>query len=855
MKGKLEPRELEEWLLATETLLEEKGAEYTQSLLHTISSSVLGERQVPTMAYWNTPTQQFPVNLSQVKRASELVRWNAMTMVVKAADYGSELGGHISSYASSSILYEVGFNYFFRSHEKGNGDLVLFQGHSSPGMYARSFLLDQLSEEKLKYFRRESQGKGVSSYPHPWLMPDYWQFPTVSMGLGPLQGIYSAKLIKYLEHRGLLERQDRHVWVFCGDGEMDEVESIGALGVASREKLDNLIFVVNCNLVRLDGPCRGNGQIIQELSRYFQGFGWEVIQVVWSQPWLDLVEKDHSGTLKERLMSLNDGQIQALFVSVESLIAWLREEPVVAKLVADWTPEEFASLIPGGHDIQLVANAFHQATLSQQPCVILVLTEKGYGIPNVAGKNTSHNQKKLTKDQVALYAKFLNIPLESLEFYHPGKEYAGLQFMHQQREQLGGRLPFRHQSGGKLDITELSYFYSVLKPDQQRTFSTTMAFVRVLNLMLRYQPIKERIVPILADEGRTLGMEGLFRQIGIYASEGQQYTPHDRQEVSYYKESQKGQLIQEGINEAGAVSMWLAAATAYSVHQLPLIPIYAFYSMFGFQRVGDLIWAAADSRSRGFLMGATAGRTTLGGEGLQHNDGTSLLVASTIPNCKSYDPCYAYELAVIMHKGMTEMFQDESDVFYYITMMNENYHHLPMPEGVEQGICQGMYCIDAQENTVIDLMASGTILREMQSAATWLREHTGVAMSVWSVTSWSELAREAQYASDNHQSSYIERSMSKDAQLVVAASDYVKALPGLIFEYIPRPFMTLGTDGFGLSDTRHALRDYFGVSAQAIKQAVLWAMVDVSLIDRLEAKRLLAKLQQEDDSQTSGGKK
>jgi pyruvate dehydrogenase E1 component len=857
MKEKLEPSELKEWLAAIDVLLEEKGSTYAHALLSQVSARVSEEGSTCSSDYWNSHFQiSYDIDVKMVQKSSEIVRWNAMAMVVLAAEHGSELGGHISSYASSSIMYEVGFNCFFKSSENSVGDLVLFQGHSSPGMYARSFLLDQLSESQLRHFRREAKGNGIPSYPHPWLMPNYWQFPTVSMGLGPLQGIYSAKLIKYLESRSLLQKHNRNVWVFCGDGEMDEVESIGALGVASRELLDNLIFVVNCNLVRLDGPCRGNGQIMQELSGYFHGFGWEVIKVVWSQPWLDLVAKDSTGRLKERLMRLNDGQLQSLFVSLDSLIAWLREDEAIAQIVMNWEKEKFQELVPGGHDIQMVANAFCQATQAKRPCVVLVLTEKGYGVPNVAGKNTSHNQKNLSEEQIKSYAQFLKVdrdPQAPLDFHHPGKEDETLAFMQKQRAVLGGQLPFRHESGGSLEIPPLAHFDPLLKPSTDREFSTTMAFVRMLNLMLRHDPIKEKIVPILADEGRTLGMEGLFRQIGIYAAQGQQYVPYDRQEVSYYKEASNGQLIQEGINEAGALSMWLAAATSYSVHQLPLIPIYAYYSMFGFQRVGDLIWAAADSRARGFLMGATAGRTTLGGEGLQHNDGTSLLTAATIPNCKSYDPCYAYELAVIMQHGMVEMFQDEVDVFYYITMMNENYHHPVMPQGAEEGIRKGMYCIDSEEHAVVELMASGTILREMQAAAVWLREYTNVKINVWSVTSWSELAREATEASLHNQVSYLDQVMNQNAQLVVAASDYVRALPGLVSESISRPFVTLGTDGFGMSDTRQALRDYYGVSQDAIKVSVLWAMVDVSLLDRLDAERLCQSIRQSGEQHHDGG--
>lgn len=836
MKDSVESSELKDWLAALDVLVEEKGDAYAQSLLSSLSQHIGLSGQSP---YWNTKSEKFLVDVESVESISRLVRWNAAIMVLKAGDHGSEVGGHLSSYASSSHMYEVGFNYFFKGYSEGLGDLVLFQGHSSPGMYARSFLLDELTEDQLQHFRREVEGKGISSYPHPWLMPNYWQFPTVSMGLGPLQGIYHAKLMKYLEARGLLSPSDRKVWVFCGDGEMDEVESLGALGVASRESLDNLIFVINCNLVRLDGPCRGNGQIMQELSGYFSGFGWDVIKVVWSKPWLDLVAKDKQNYLQKRLVALKDGELQALLVDLESLKSWFYSDSQLAILVQGWTDSQFAALVPGGHDIQLVADAFNQAVQSSKPAVVMVLTEKGHGLPGVSGKNTSHNQKKLSDKQLNDYASYLGMP-NSLDFVKPDQVDKRMAFMRERRQALGGKLPFRYMEAEKLITPELSLFEPILNPDQDRSLSTTMSFVRILNLMLRDKNISEKIVPILADEGRTLGMEGLFRQIGIYHQGGQQYRPYDRDEVSYYKEAATGQLCQEGLNEAGAMSMWLAAATSYSVHQLPLIPIYAYYSMFGFQRVGDIIWAAADSRARGFLMGATAGRTTLGGEGLQHNDATSQLIASTIPNCRSYDPCYSYELAVIMAHGLEEMYQQQKDVFYYITIMNENYTHPVMPKEVSEGIIKGMYCIEEASRPVIDLLASGTILRQMQQAAQWLREHTGVKIRVWSVTSWSELAKEGSIAKSKQQASYVEKCLG-ESQLVVAASDYVRALPGLIHEFVGRPYLTLGTDGFGMSDTRQALRDYYGVSNEAIANAVIWAMLDMSLIDVVTATKLSEK--------------
>lgn len=801
-----------DWQAALEVLVQEKGQLYANDLVKMLGLSI-----DPSMIAWNTPSiVNKPINVSLVNQTSDLVLWNAAIMVNEASQYGSEVGGHIASFASSAVLYEVGFNYFFRGNTAHEGDLVLFQGHCAPGVYARSYLLDVLSDEQVKYFRREAQGRGISSYPHPWLMPKYWQFPTVSMGLGPLQGIYHARMMKYMYARDLLSDTDRKVWVFCGDGEMDEVESLGALGVASREQLNNLIFVVNCNLVRLDGPCRGNGSIIDELSGYFSGFGWQVIKLIWSQAWLDLVEKDHTGLLKKALSSLLDGEIQGIFAVEDGLKNWFAQQPF-SGLVAQWSNDDFKRLVPGGHDAQLVANAYEMAVQASKPCVILVMTEKGYRIPGVASSNRSHNQKSLSDEQLSEYQKALSGlgSVTSLhDFYKPNHDDLRLKFMSENRQALGGNLPCRVEKGPTLEIPSLGAYNDLLSGDATRSFSTTMVFVRFLTLTLRQESIRDFIVPIIADEGRTLGMEGLFKQLGIYAPGGQKYTPYDHKQISSYKERSNGQLLQEGINEAGAMSSWIAAATAYSVHGVSLIPFYAFYSMFGFQRVGDLIWAAADSRARGFLIGATAGRTTLGGEGLQHNDGTSHLVASTIPNCCSYDPCYGYELTVILQHGMQQMYQKQLDVFYYVTVMNESYHHPDMPSGVEQGIIDGLYIIDEQPQPQVELMASGTILREAQKAAKMLNEDD-VSVRVWSVTSWSEAERKC--LEDDQ---WLSGQLDSHAKLVVGVSDYVRALPGLLNQYIDQPYLTLGTDGFGMSDTRSALREHYGISAQAIVQRV-----------------------------------
>ncbi len=803
METKLNQEDLQDWQAAIEVLEQEKGYQYTAELLQYL------KQNIPHCRHWNTPCASYQINHEMIEKSSDLIRWNAAQIVNQASQYGSELGGHISTYASCATLYDIGFAYFFRGGDQGSGDLILYQGHASPGIYARSYLEGVLSRTQIEYFRRESTGKGISSYPHPWLMPNYWQFPTVSMGLGPLQGIYHARLLKYLYARELLEDKSRKVWVFCGDGEMDEVESIGALGVASREQLDNLIFVINCNLVRLDGPCRGNGSIIRELSQYFEGFGWDVIKVIWSTEWLALVEREKSGQLKQDLMALIDGEIQHMYAIEDGVKLWLLSKPY-AEIVKDWQDKDFEKLVAGGHDPQLVANAYAQAIQSTKPCVMLIMTEKGHLLPQVASSNRSHNQKSLSEQQLETYLNRLtSLPqdLQLNEFYHPGDNEV-LNFMHSARQKLGGLLPKRQETGPKLSVPQLAQFQPLLEASTDREYSTTMAFVRFLSLLLRDKGIKDFVVPIIADEGRTLGMEGLFRQIGIYSSVGQKYQPHDAKQVSSYKESETGQLLQEGINEAGAITSWLCAATSYSVNDLTLVPFYIYYSMFGFQRVGDEIWAAFDSRARGFLIGATAGRTTLGGEGLQHNDATSHLIAATIPSCKSYDPCYSYELAVILQHGMVEMYEQQKDVFYYITVMNENYAHPQMPVGIEADIMSGLYVIDHADDPSVEILASGTLLLEARAAAKILLAE-GISVRVWSVTSWSEAARHAEKIPH-----WLDSKIT--GQQVFAVSDYVTSVPGLLREYIQQPLHTLGTDGYGLSDTREALREYFGISRQAI---------------------------------------
>lgn len=837
--------ELAEWLAALEVLVEERGEVGAKALISNLASHIGYHLESP---FWNTPCQSKSIDVELIESAGKLVRWNAAYIVQYASQFGSEIGGHLSTFASSYGIVNVGQYYFFR-----DTDLVFYQGHASPGNYASSFLLDQLSLKQLQHFRRESNGEGISSYPHPWLMPSYWQFPTVSMGLGPLFAIYQAKLIKYLEARGLKEKSGQTVYAIMGDGEMDEVESLGALGVAIRERLDNLVFIVNCNLVRLDGPCRGNSQILQELGQYFSGYGWNVIKLVWSQKWLDLVSQD-DGYLQSKLSGLNDGDIQSISASERKWKGWLLADEKTASLVKDWKDDDFEALLPGGHDMQLVANAYQEAISSDKPSVILVMTEKGHGLP-VASHNTSHNKKSLSDKQLEEFAGFLGLKeeLKELDFYHPGKKDKRIQFLHERRKALGGYIPKRRMNAKPLKIPKQENLIEGLKLDLSRPFSTTMGFVRILNILLRDKEIKDRIVPILADEGRTFGMEGLFSKIGIYHAEGQKYVPHDRDQVNYYKESKDGQLIQEGISEAGAMAMWTACGMSYSVHDLPLIPFYAFYSMFGFQRVGDIIYAAADSRSRGFLMGGTAGKTTLGGEGLQHNDGTSLLMASTIPNCKSYDPCFAYELAIIIHQGLVDMYERDMDVFYYITMMNENYAQPKMPKGVEKGIIKGMYCIEGKKGSV-DILASGAILPQAMMAADWILHKAGISVRVWSVTSYCELYRDAENAKLEGKTSYLE-SCLQDSQLIIACSDYVKALPNMISEHVNAPMVALGTDGFGMSDTRAALREYYGLSHEKIAQSTIMAMADMGLIDMVKAKKLVGNIDRKNPLQDDRRKK
>ncbi len=851
--------ETREWLDSLEFVLNNEGVERANFLLERLSARMTktGARLPYTITtpYRNTiPSSQeafMPGDLFMERRIRSLIRWNALAMVVRTNRREGDLGGHISSFASSATLYDVGFNYFFRGADDDHdgqpaGDLVYFQGHASPGIYARSFLEGRLSEAQLDEFRREVGGKGLSSYPHPWLMPDYWQFPTVSMGLGPLQAIYQAHIMKYLDSRGLVPMGNRKVWAFVGDGECDEPESLGALSLAGRERLDNLIFVVNCNLQRLDGPVRGNGKIIQELEGYFRGAGWNVIKVVWGRLWDPLFAKDDLGIMQQRMDETVDGEYQNFKAKGGAYVRerFFGRHEALLKMVENLSDNDIYRLNRGGHDPYKVYAAYHAATHHKgEPTVILAKTIKGYGMGDAGeSENTTHQVKKLDLDGLKHFRDRFNIPLtdaelESVPYYRPTADAPETLYLKKRRESLGGFMPKRTEAEESLAVPGLDEFSAQLKGTGGRANSTTMQFVRLLGALVRDKRIGRRVVPIVPDEARTFGMEGMFRQLGIYSSSGQLYEPEDVGELAAYKESEDGQVLEEGINEAGAFSAWLAAATSYSTNRFTLIPFYIFYSMFGFQRIGDLAWAAGDMQARGFLLGATAGRTTLNGEGLQHQDGHSHVLASTIPNCVSYDPCYAYELAVILQNGLERMFTNRERVFYYITLMNENYPQPPMPEGVVDGIIKGAYRLrpaDGTGSTVngprVRLLGSGTILREVEAAAELLQER-GVAAEVFSVTSYNELARQMRdverwnllHPEAPPRRSHVAELLSGDAP-VVAASDYQKSLPEQIRGALSAPYTVLGTDGFGRSDTRVELRDFFEVDRRFIALSALSAL-------------------------------
>lgn len=850
----IDPIETREWLDSLAAVVIADGSSRAEFLLQALlnQANIMGVALPNTIhtPYRNTirtqDEKQMPPDQGLQKRISALIRWNAVAMVLRAGKYAPELGGHIASYASASTLYEIGFNHFFKGPNHHGGDLLYIQGHCSPGIYARAFLEGRLTESQLGYFRQEVEVDGLSSYPHPWLMSDFWQFPTVSMGLGPLQAIYQARFLKYLENRELITSEGRNVWAFLGDGEMDEPESVGALSIAAREKLDNLIFVVNCNLQRLDGPVRGNGKIIQELEGVFRGAGWNVIKIVWGERWDPLFSKDTDGIMQKRMQECVDGDYQAYKANDG---AYVREHffgryPELKRMVEHMSDEEIWRLNRGGHDFQKVYAAYASAVAHKgSPTVILAKTVKGYGMGAAGeGMNITHQQKKMTLEQLRAFRDRFSIPIsdeaiENIPFYRPAEDSPEIQYLKKQREALGGYLPARQTACETLALPDLSAFSAVTHGLGDRELSTTMAFVRILSVLLKDKSIGKRIVPIVPDECRTFGMEGLFRQIGIYSPVGQLYTPVDHEQVMYYREARDGQILEEGINEAGAFCSWMAAATSYSTNNRLMIPFYIYYSMFGFQRVGDLAWAAGDMQARGFLLGGTAGRTTLAGEGLQHQDGHSHILASTIPNCITYDPTYAYELAVIIQHGMYRMYEKHENVFYYITVMNENYTHPDMPKGVEEGILKGMYLLQETKKPAkhhIQLLGSGTILREVIEAARLLQEDFEVSADIWSVTSFNELRREGlsverhnrMHPKQAKQESYVTKQLKNRKGPVIAATDYMKLYADQIRSYISAPYITLGTDGYGRSDTRTKLRHFFEVDAKFIVLASLEALVN-----------------------------
>ncbi len=867
----MDPAETREWLEALESVVEREGPERAAWLLDTITNEA--QEQGIHRTHLNTPYLNtipakdevpIPSDIFMERRVRSLVRWNALATVMRANMNDDELGGHIASFASSATLYDVGFNHFFRApSDKNEGDLVFFQGHSAPGVYARAYLEGRISEEQLDNFRREVDGKGLSSYPHPWLMPDFWQFPTVSMGLGPIQAIYQAHIMKYLQNRELIQKDDRKVWAFLGDGEMDEPESLGALALAGREKLDNLIFVVNCNLQRLDGPVRGNGKIIQELEGVFRGAGWNVIKVVWGRLWDLLLERDNQGLLRRRMEECVDGEYQAYKKNGGAYTRehFFGEYPELKKLVEHMSDDEVYRLNRGGHDPFKVYAAYHAAVNhTGRPTVILAKTVKGYATGAGEAVNKTHQMKKLDLESLKEFRDRFDMPftdeqLKDVPYYRPDADSPEMRFMKEQRDQLGGYMPVRRQQASQaLTLPGLDIFANFLEGSGDREISTTMAFVRMMSALIKDKQIGERVVPIVPDEARTFGMEGLFRQLGIYSSGGQKYEPEDAGQVMYYREDKKGRILEEGINEAGAMSGWLAAATSYSVHDFTLIPFYIYYSMFGFQRVGDLCWAAGDSQARGFLLGATAGRTTLNGEGLQHQDGHSHILASTVPNCVSYDPTYSYELAVILHDGLKRMYEDNEKVFYYLTLMNENYVHGAMPEGAEEGIRRGMYLLregkgKTKKSPRVQLLGCGTILREVEAAAELLRDDFGVAADVWSVTSFNELRREGLrldrddilHPDQERETTWVEKCLDGREGPVIASTDYMRAFADQIRPWVHAPYTVLGTDGFGRSDSRQKLRHFFEVDRYFVVLAALNALRKEGKVDVATVKQAIEK--------------
>jgi pyruvate dehydrogenase E1 component len=888
--------ETQEWLDALDGVLRSGGSKRCEELLRKLQvharSQGVALNSMSNTPYCNTISRSsepaYPGDLDLERRITGMVRWNALVMVVRANRQGSDLGGHLASYASAADLFEVGFNHFFRgdierSLSEKTSDLVFFQPHSAPGIYARAFLEGRLTEGHLASFRREVGGNGLCSYPHPWLMPLFWQFPTGSMGLGPLTAIYQARFLRYLGNRGLLNAVKRRIWAFVGDGEMDEPEALAGLSIAARERLDNLTFVVNCNLQRLDGPVRGNGSIVQELERLFTGAGWNVIKLLWGSNWDDLFARDRNGAILRRLQETVDGELQSYAAHDASYNRerFFNKYEDLASLVSHLSDAEIEGLSRGGHDPVKIHAAFDAAIRhTGQPTVILAQTKKGYGLGRWAeGRMSAHQQKKLDTEALLSFRDRFGLPLsnecvENASFYRPSSDSPEMLYLQERRARLGGFLPSRAVRSRKLDAPKRKVFAEFTLKPEEREMSTTVAFVRMLTGILKDTKFARHVVPIVADEARTFGMESLFRKIGIYSHCGQLYEPADQGDLLHYRESVQGQMLEEGITEAGALSSWIAAGTSYSNHGVPMLPFYIYYSAFGFQRVGDLIVAAADSRTRGFLLGATAGRTTLSGEGLQHQDGTSHLIASTIPSCRSYDPCFAYEVAVIIEKGMEVMLEKQEDVFYYITLMNENYTHPPMPADAEEGIIKGMYLARASSHTEksrsqgnsassskqnttgglplskvsevperhrrVQLLGSGTILREALAAASILELDWNIAADVWSVTSFSELRRSGLetersnrlHPAEQPRESWVEQCLNPTVGPVIAASDYVRAVPDLIRAWVPRNYTTLGTDGFGRSDSRAALRRFFEVDRASIALAAIGALANAGIVSK-----------------------
>ena len=869
----INPEETNEWLEALENIIEEGGPKRAHYILEKLIDKARRKgTYLPfraTTAYLNSidveDEPKMPGDRDIERRIRSAIRWNATMMVLRASKKNLELGGHIASFQSSATLYDVGFNHFFRApNEKDGGDLIFFQGHIAPGIYARSFLEGRITKEQMDNFRQEVDGQGLSSYPHPKLMPDYWQFPTVSMGLGPIQAIYQARFLKYLTNRGIKDCSEQKVYCFMGDGECDEPESLGAISLAGREGLDNLVFVINCNLQRLDGPVRGNGKIIQELEGNFRGNGWRVVKVIWGRHWDALLQKDKSGKLLQLMEETVDGEYQNF---KQKGGAYTREHffnkyPETAKLVENMSDEDIFALNRGGHDPLKVYAAYKVAEKTKnRPTVILAKTVKGYGMGEAAeGKNIAHGVKKVDLDSLRQFRDRFRIPfsdeeLEKLPYYTFDEDSVEMKYMKARRAELHGFVPQRLEKfTNKLEIPSLAEFESITKGSGDREISTTMAFVRILNILVKDKNIGKQIVPIVPDEARTFGMEGMFRQIGIYSNEGQKYVPQDRDQVAYYKEDKEGQVLQEGINELGAMGSWAAAATSYSVNDVPMIPFYIYYSMFGFQRTGDMAWAAGDLRARGFLVGGTAGRTTLNGEGLQHEDGHSHILANTIPSCISYDPTYGYELAVIVQDGINRMYgEKQEDVFYYLTTMNENYKQPAMPEGVEEGILKGIYkldTVDAANDYKVKLLGSGTILEQVRQAADILASEYGVKSDVYSVTSYNEIAREAQdverynllHPDEEDKTPYVTTVLGEDKDnIIVSATDYMKIYSEQIRAYVKGSFKTLGTDGFGRSDSRANLREHFEVDANFIVYTTLYLLVENGKLDKKVLNEAIAK--------------